>query len=37
LRKQAPDMLGALKEYTSIVNQLYIENGEEPALTLVLL
>jgi hypothetical protein len=37
LRKKAPDMLGALKEYTSIVNQLYIENGEEPALTLVLL
>lgn len=37
LRKQAPEILGALKEYLSIVNQLYIENGEEPALALVLL
>jgi hypothetical protein len=37
MRKQAPEILGALKEVTSIVNQLYIENGEEPALSLVLL
>jgi hypothetical protein len=36
LRKKAPEIFGALKEYTSIVNQLYIENGEEPALSLVL-
>jgi hypothetical protein len=36
LRKKAPDIHGALKEYVSIVNQLYIENGEEPALALVL-
>jgi hypothetical protein len=36
LRKKAPAIFGALKECTSIVNQLYIENGEEPALALVL-
>jgi hypothetical protein len=36
LRRLAPEILGALKEYTSIVNQLYIENGEEPPLSLVL-
>lgn len=36
LRRQAPEIFGALKEFTSIVNQLYLEGGEEPALTLVL-
>jgi RNAse (barnase) inhibitor barstar len=37
LRKQASEIFRALKEYTAIVNRLYVENGEEPALGLVLL
>jgi hypothetical protein len=37
LRKQAPEIFSALKEYVSIVNQLYIENGKEPVLSLVFL
>jgi RNAse (barnase) inhibitor barstar len=36
LRQQAPEIVRALKEYTAIVNQLYIGNGGEPALGLAL-
>ena len=36
LRSQAPDILDALEECTNEVNERYVENGENPALTLVL-
>jgi RNAse (barnase) inhibitor barstar len=37
LRRRAPEIFSALKECVSIVNRLYIENGEEPGLNLVFL
>jgi RNAse (barnase) inhibitor barstar len=37
LRQQAPEILDALQECTSDVNQRYLESGEKPALALVLL
>ncbi|HZW14078.1 MAG TPA: barstar family protein [Noviherbaspirillum sp.] len=36
LQRQAPDILDALEECTAEVNERYAENGENPALSLVL-
>ncbi|GAB3539351.1 barstar family protein [Noviherbaspirillum agri] len=36
LRRQAPDILDALEECTAEVNERYVENGENPALSLAL-
>jgi hypothetical protein len=37
LRRQAPNILGALEECMMAVNERYVEHGEKPALTLELL
>lgn len=36
LRQNAPDILDALEDCTAEINERYLENGEQPALTLVL-
>ncbi|HJV74844.1 MAG TPA: barstar family protein [Noviherbaspirillum sp.] len=36
LRQNAPDILEALEDCIAVVNERYLENGEKPALTLVL-
>lgn len=36
LRQKAPDIMDALEDCTAELNERYIENGEKPALTLVL-
>jgi RNAse (barnase) inhibitor barstar len=36
LRRRAPEILDALEECTAAVNERYVENGEKPALELVL-